>query len=60
VKLWQNEHWIAISVPPGEGRDFVEAIWMHGGAPRQRGTAQDTFEVIKASGEPVLAVEQSK
>jgi hypothetical protein len=60
VKLWQNDHWIAISVPPGEGRDFVEAIWMHGGAPRHRGTAQDTFEVIKASGEPALAVEQSK
>ena len=60
IKLWQNEHWIAITVPPGESRDFVESIWMHGGAPRQRGTAQDTFELIKASGEPVLAVEQSK
>jgi hypothetical protein len=59
VTLWQTDHWMAISVPPGESRDFVEAIWMHGGAPRQRGTAQDTFEVIAASGEPALAVERS-
>jgi hypothetical protein len=58
VKLWQNDHWIGISVPAGEARDFVESIWMHGGAPRQRGTAQDTFEVIAASGEPALAVER--
>lgn len=58
VKLWENDRWIAISVPPGESRDFIESIWMHGGAPRQRGTAQDTFEVIKASGEPAAAVER--
>ncbi|MGH8186543.1 MAG: hypothetical protein ACREUC_08265 [Steroidobacteraceae bacterium] len=60
VKLWQNDHWIAITVPPGESRDFVEAIWMHGGAPRQRGTAEDTFELIRASGEPAPAVELPK
>jgi hypothetical protein len=59
VKLWQNDHRIVIAVPPGESRDFVESIWMHGGAPRQRGTIQDTFELIAASGEPALAVEQS-
>lgn len=51
VKLWQDDHWIAVAVPAGQARDFVEAIWMHGNAPRARGTVTDTFELIAASGE---------
>jgi hypothetical protein len=58
VKLWQDEHWIAIAVPAGQARDFVEAIWMHGNAPRARGTVQDTFELIAAAGEGGVEVEK--
>jgi len=53
AKLWQDDHWIALAVPAGQSRDFVEAIWMHGNAPRARGTMQDTFELIAAAGEGV-------
>jgi hypothetical protein len=53
ARLWQDDHWIALAVPAGQSRDFVEAIWMHGNAPRARGTVQDTFELIAAAGEGV-------
>jgi len=53
ARLWQDDHWIALAVPAGQSRDFVEAIWMHGNAPRARGTMQDTFELIAAAGEGV-------
>jgi hypothetical protein len=53
AKLWQDDHWIAIAVPAGQSRDFVEVIWMHGNAPRARGTVQDTFELIAATGEAI-------
>ncbi|HEY5756392.1 MAG TPA: hypothetical protein VIU34_11250 [Steroidobacter sp.] len=49
--LWQDRHWISIVVPPGEGRDFSNSVWMRGAAPRVRGTVKDTFEVVAASGE---------
>ena len=58
AKLWQDEHWIAIAVPAGQSRDFVEAIWMHGNAPRARGTVQDTFELIAAAGEGGVELEK--
>ncbi len=58
VKLWQDDHWIAIAVPARQSRDFVEAIWMHGNAPRARGTVQDTFELIAAAGEGGIEVEK--
>ena len=51
VKLWQDDHWIAVTVPSGDSREFVESIWMHGNAPRARGTVQDAFELIAAAGE---------
>lgn len=51
ARLWQDDHWIAITVPANESREFVEAIWAHGDAPRARGTLQDTFELIAATGE---------
>ncbi len=59
AKLWQDEHWIAMAVPAGQSRDFVEAIWMHGNAPRARGTVHDTFELIGATGEANAEVEKS-
>jgi hypothetical protein len=58
VKLWQDDHWIAIAVPARQTRDFVDSIWMHGNAPRARGTLQDTFELIGATGESTPEVEQ--
>lgn len=51
VKLWQDDHWIAIAVPARQARDFVDSIWMHGNAPRARGTVQDAFELIGATGD---------
>jgi hypothetical protein len=59
VQLWQDNHWIAVTVPAGQARDFVEAIWMHGNAPRARGTVQDTFELTAAAGEGGVELEKS-
>lgn len=58
VQLWRDDHWIAIAVPARQARDFVDSIWMHGNAPRARGTVQDTFEVIAATGDAATEVEQ--
>jgi hypothetical protein len=58
AKLWQDDHWIAITVPANDSRDFVEVIWAHGDAPRARGTVQDTFELIAATGEGGAEVEK--
>lgn len=54
--LWQDRHWISIAIPPGEGREFSSQVWMRGAAPRERGTAKDTFEIVAASGEIAPAV----
>jgi hypothetical protein len=59
LRLWQDDHWIGIIVPAGQSRDFVEAIWMHGNAPRARGTVQDTFELIAATGEGGVELEKA-
>lgn len=60
VKLWQDDHWIAIAVPARQARDFVDSIWMHGHAPRARGTVQDVFELIAATGDVEPAVEKKQ
>jgi hypothetical protein len=59
VQLWQDDHWIAVEVPAGQARDFVEAIWMHGNAPRARGTVQDAFELTAAAGEGGVEIGRS-
>lgn len=51
VVVWQDRHWISIAVPPGEAREFSSQVWMRGAAPRARGTVEDAFEVVAASGE---------
>ena len=51
VVLWQDKHWVLVSVPSGETRDFATSVWMRGAAPRARGTLKDSFEVVAASGE---------
>jgi hypothetical protein len=58
AKLWQDDRWIAISVPANDSRDFVEAIWVRGDAPRPRGTLQDRFELIAATAEGGSGVER--
>lgn len=50
--VWQDRHWISISVPAGESREFATSVWMHGSAPRLRGTARDEFQVVAATGVP--------
>lgn len=49
--LWQDKHWMPVSVPPAQTRDFSTSVWMRGAAPRPRGTLKDSFEVVAASGE---------
>jgi len=51
VVLWQDRHWVPLSVPPKQTRDFSTAVWMRGAAPRARGTLEDSFEVVAATGE---------
>jgi hypothetical protein len=51
VVLWQDRHWMSLSVPPAQTRDFSTSVWMHGAAPRSRGTLKDSFEIVAASGE---------
>jgi hypothetical protein len=58
VPLWQDDHWIAVAVPAHEAREFVDSIWMHGNAPRARGTVKDTFELIAAAGDKAPQVEK--
>lgn len=49
--LWQDRHWVPVSIPPGQTRNFSISVWMRGAAPRARGTLKDSFEVVAVSGE---------
>lgn len=51
VVLWQDRHWMPLSVPPAQTREFSTSVWMRGAAPRPRGKLVDSFEVVAASGE---------
>lgn len=51
--LWQDRHWMSVSIPPQQARDFADSIWMRGAAPGGRGTPKDSFEVVAAAGEIV-------
>jgi hypothetical protein len=57
---WQDRHWVTVTVPPREARDFATSIWMRGAAPRPRGKTQDTFEIVAATGSPGGEVEVSE
>lgn len=48
----QNRQWIALTVPPQQEREFAVSFWAHGSAPRPRGTLQDSFKIVAATGEP--------
>jgi hypothetical protein len=58
IRLWQDDRWIAITVPARETREFIDTVWMRGNAPRARGTVQDSFELIAAAGEGGSELEQ--
>jgi hypothetical protein len=60
VVLWQDRHWMRVTVPPEETRDFSSSVWMRGAAPRPRGILKDSFEVVAASGEIAPLSTQSK
>lgn len=49
----ENQQWIALAVPPQQEREFAVSFWAHGSAPRARGTLQDTFKILAATGGPV-------
>jgi len=55
--IWQEQHWVTVSVPPQQSREFASSIWRRGGAPRPRGMIQDRFEIVAATGEHVAPVE---
>ena len=49
--LWQDRHWVSVSIPPEQSRDFSSSVWMRGAAPGRRGKSKDSFEVVAAAGE---------
>ncbi len=53
VVAWQDQHWLPLSLQPGERREFSSAIWMRGAAPRPRGQLRDEFALLAASGSRV-------
>jgi hypothetical protein len=55
--LWRGRHWIELSVPPQEEREFAVSIWARGDAPRQLGTARDEFEIVAASGDAAVSAD---
>ena len=50
--LFEDRHWIPLTVPAGESRDFASAIWAHSPVPRARGTIKDDIGVVAAAGAP--------
>lgn len=51
--LWQTRQWINVTVPPQQTRLFAVSIWAHSTVPRARGTLEDEFTIVAATGEPV-------
>lgn len=51
--LWQTRQWIRVTVPPEQTRLFAASIWAHSTVPRPRGTLEDEFTIVSATGEPV-------
>jgi hypothetical protein len=50
--VWEDQHWMPLTVPVGESRDFVTAIWAHSPVPRSRGSLRDEITIVAATGEP--------
>ena len=52
VVIWQDQHWMSISVPPGSRRDFANTFYARTPITRQRGTLRDEFKLVSVSGAP--------
>jgi hypothetical protein len=50
--VWQDQHWLPLTVPAGEMREFATVIWAHSSIPRVRGSVRDEIAVVAATGEP--------
>ena len=50
--LWEDQHWMPLTVPAGESRDFATVIWAHNSIPRAHGTVRDEIVVVAATGQP--------
>ena len=50
--VWEDQHWVPLTVPAGESRDFVTVIWAHSPVPRSRGNLRDEIALVAATGEP--------
>lgn len=46
VVRWRTRHWVEVTVPPQETRDFEVAIWARGEGPRQLSTLRDRKSVV--------------
>jgi hypothetical protein len=52
IVLWRNRHWLQVTVPPQQQREFGVSIWARGDAPQATGTTQDEFTIVAANGAP--------
>lgn len=50
--IWSNEQWFAFTLVPGEAREIAATFWARGVVPHERGTIQDSFEIVSATGRP--------
>lgn len=50
--IFQDQHWLPLTVPAGESREFQSTIWAHRTVPRPRGTLRDEVSLAAASGSP--------
>jgi hypothetical protein len=52
--IWQDRHWMAVDVPPESERKFATSFYAHTTVPRPRGTIEDEFVLLAATGEAVV------
>jgi hypothetical protein len=50
--IFQDQHWMPLTVPAGETREFVSTIWAHSSVSRARGTIKDEISLAAATGAP--------
>ena len=50
--VWQDQHWIALNVPPKSARDFATSFYARTPVSRLQGTVKDEFKLIAATGQP--------
>jgi hypothetical protein len=49
--IWQDQHWIAVNVPPEEQRTFATTFYARTPVSKLRGTLKDEFTLIAATGD---------